>query len=100
MPPVSPQLFSDVSGEWLAVFSSRRHSLGWHEKSAELLRKKILPRLGHLPFDSVQRKDVNAIVRPYAEAGKAVTANHVLITIRNVYNWAINDRDFPGETRP
>jgi integrase len=88
--------FAEASREWLAVYSAKRHSAAWHERSRDFLEDRVIPRLGHLPLDAVRRPDINALVRAYAEAGKAVTANHVLVTIRSVYGWYINARDYEG----
>jgi integrase len=86
---MSSPTFADLSREWLRIDSAPRHSAEWHEKCEFHLRTCILPKLGQLPVDDVRQQEVARMVNAIAEAGMRVKANHVLVTTRNVFAWAI-----------
>lgn len=63
----------------------------WRETS-QLLDNHILPTLGEKPAKSLKRRDIVAHLDNLASSPRPSSANHVLVTLRKMYNFGI-ERD-------
>jgi integrase len=64
---------------------------GW-KATQGLFKKHIIPELGRMPVKDVQRKDVIKLLDKIKASPYPHPANHVLVALRKMYNWAI-ERD-------
>ena len=69
------------------------------------IRRDALPVIGHLAPSAVQRQDIEACLRPLADAGKLAMARHLLTYLRGIYNYCLEvqpqlGEDFSLETNP
>jgi integrase len=81
--------FQELAESWLQLYSARQHKPEWHRRVTRILRRNVLPHLGALPAEQITRKEVARVVSRRMEVGKGATANHVLVTIRGVFDWAV-----------
>lgn len=49
----------------------------------------ILPAIGFMEVDKVRRRDILKMLEPLARSERPHAANHVLVAVRRMFNWAI-----------
>lgn len=85
---------------WLADYYieryAQRHKRSWQEDE-RLLRKDVLPRIGHLKARDAKRRHIVEILEDIADRGAPVTANRTLAVITRMFNFAV-ERELLGAT--
>jgi integrase len=77
------------TGEWKPRGKKKRLSV--QREEARILGKSILPTLGRLPFETITRQEVKALLRAQLAKGGATTVNRTHAIIRQIYNYAISE---------
>lgn len=84
-----------ITVETLARMFIERHckKKNRHWKGTEqLFENHIFPEIGHLIAKEVRRKDVVSLLDQKVNSKRPHVANHILVSLRKMYNWAI-ERD-------
>jgi integrase len=77
------------TGEWKP--RGKRKRLSVQREEARILNKSILPTLGRLPYETITRQEVKALLRAQLAKGGATTVNRTHAIIRQIYNYAISE---------
>lgn len=59
----------------------------WREDE-RILHRDVVPTLGHMKAEDVQRRHVHLVLDPVVERGSRIMANRVLACVRKMFNWA------------
>ncbi|MBB5745647.1 tyrosine-type recombinase/integrase [Brevundimonas variabilis] len=78
-----------ASGEWRPKGKTKRASVMREER--RVLDKTILPQLGRLPFATITRQEVKALLRAQYAKGARTTVNRTHAVIRQIFNYAISE---------
>jgi len=68
----------------------------WAQDQA-MLRRDVLPSIGHLRVEDIRRRDIIAIIDAVVDRGAPVQANRVLAVVRRMFNFAV-ERDLLERT--
>ena len=80
--------FAQLADEWLTA-TERRLRPSWHGAARRIIRQDILPLLGTLRADRIERRDVVKAMNRCTERNALAIANHTLALIRIILNWGI-----------
>lgn len=76
----------DVADIWMRDIISREYKRP--KTMQEMLDRHVLPSLGGMRVDRVRRAHVSEPISALVQAGKRVTANRVLLTIKKLFRFA------------
>ena len=77
----------DLCERFIADYSSKRHKQSTHHNYRANINKWILPRIGHMKIDAVQRKDMVALHDAISKEGPQV-ANRINAIASKMFNLA------------
>lgn len=77
------------TGEWKPRGKKKKESVRREEQ--RVLDRNILPVLGRLPFETITRQEVKALLRAQLARGGSTTVNRTHAVIRQIYNYAISE---------
>jgi integrase len=86
------QTFQEAAEAWLERYAKRQCRPATYEGYARLLRQQAFPLFGATPFETVSRRDVEALANGMADRGLSKsTIRFCISAIRGVYNDAIDN---------
>jgi integrase len=90
--------FEAAAKRWLAWKLPQLENANNVRTVEQSIEDHVLPALGHMKLADIRRRDLVAVVRAVAEAGKVETAHRVGQRIRAIFDHAIDHDDI--ETHP
>jgi integrase len=81
------ETFQELADDYIEKHA-KRETVSWHETRRKLY-KDVIPRIGARKAKEIKKSDVLDIVDQVMNRGSKVEANHILKTIKRVYNWSI-----------
>jgi integrase len=92
---------ADLAEAWLRNGETAKRR-PWRHSSREAyeraLKKHVLPRIGTMKVESVERRHVRAVVEPLAS--KPITANRTLAATRAMFGFAVKSDDWAITVNP
>ncbi len=67
---------------------AKPHKRSWKEDE-RILKKEIVPAIGHLKVNAVKKRDIIAILDGIIDRGAPIQANRTLAVIRKMFNFAV-----------
>ena len=78
---------ADFSAEFIEKYVTPHHKRP--KDTIRFIENHILPAFGHKAARDITRKDVIKLLEQIKSSSKPSAANHVLVILRRMYNWAI-----------
>jgi integrase len=87
--PAHPDTFSEIAEQFIKRHVIPNASARYRYEVERMLRKDVLPVWGHRPIGTIVKRDVVELLDGVVDRGGGLTANHVLATVRKLFNWAV-----------
>ena len=78
---------SDFSGEFIEKYVNPHHKRP--KDTIRFINNHILPTFGNRAARDITRKDIIQLLEKIKSSSRPSAANHVLVILRRMYNWAI-----------
>ncbi len=79
--------FATLAAEYLAQYATNKKDGGDRDRAT--LDRDVLPGWRTLKAESIQRKDVRALLQTIVDRGAPIQANRTLALVRKMFNWAM-----------
>jgi integrase len=73
---------------------AKKKKRSW-KKDEQILNREVLPLIGRKRVIDVTRQHIRDVLQPIIDRDALIRANHTLEVVRKMFNWAINEKDWP-----
>ena len=81
---------ADLGWQFIESHSKRRKKARSAQEDQRILEKEVIPVIGKLPIERVERRQLVELVENVTQRGSPVMANRVRAFLSKLFNWAVD----------